>query len=278
MAWGNLMKIGVLGLGHMGLPIARSLHGRDHEVFTWSRTSSDYPWLHSTYLETISGHQLDSLIIASGSARPGFGDYASEIHSTINLIPESLRYQDTKVLYLSSGAVYGECSTPRSEKDQIAPSTDYGKSKANVEKAFEEMFLDRSTSLRIGNVIDWENPYGILAIAQGAKETGSVDLFGTPEDCRDYLDINELCLMIAKIIELNLNEEIINLGSGVSIALSDLAETLTNFLPDLNIRWHPSRNSDISKTQLDVIKVRSLTNITPNDPRTILTEYFQQTF
>jgi len=271
------MKIGVLGLGHMGLPIARTLHERDHEVFSWSRTSSDYPWLHSTYLETISGHQFDSLIIASGSARPGFGDYASEIHSTINLIPDSLRYEDTKVFYLSSGAVYGECPTPRSEKDQIAPSTDYGKSKATVEKAFKEMFPDRSTSLRIGNIIDCENPYGILAMAKIAKEIGSLVLYGTPEDCRDYLDINELCLMISKIMESDLNEEIINLGSGVSIALSELAETLTKFLPDLNIRWHPSRNSDISKTQLDVIKVRSLTNITPNDPRTLLIEYFQQT-
>lgn len=270
------MKIGVLGLGHMGLPIARTLHERDHEVFSWSRTSSEYPWLHSSCLETISRHQLDSLIIASGSARPGFGNYASEIHSTIDLIPDSLRYEDTKVFYLSSGAVYGECPTPKSENDQIAPSTDYGKSKATVEKVFNEMFLDRVTSLRIGNVIDWENPYGILAIAKGAKETGSINLFGTPEDCRDYLQINELCLMVSKIIELNLREDVINLGSGVSIALSEIAETLTHLLPDLKVRWNSPRNSDVSKTQLDTTKVRNLTRTTPEDPRTVLTQHFQQ--
>lgn len=270
------MKIGVLGLGHMGLPIARTLHERDHEVFSWSRTSSDYPWLHSTCLETISGHQLDSLIIASGSVRPGFGDYADEIHSTINLIPDSWRYEDTKVFYLSSGAVYGECLSPRSEKDQIAPSTDYGKSKATVEKAFRQRFPDRVTSLRIGNVIDWENPYGILAIAKGAKETGLINLFGTPEDCRDYLEINELCLMVSKIIELNLREEVINLGSGVSIALSELAETLTSLLPDLKVQWNLPRNSDISKTQLDTTKVRNLTTTALIDPRPILIEYFKK--
>ena len=275
LAWGNLMKIGVLGSGHMGLPIARFLHARDHEVFTWSRTSSDYPWLHSTSLETISGHQLDSLIIASGSARPGFGDYASEIHSTIDLIPNSLRYEDTKVLYLSSGAVYGECPTPRSEKDQIAPSTEYGKTKAATEKAFKEIYLDRFTSLRIGNVIDWENPYGILAIAKIAKEVGSLDLFGTPEDCRDYLEINELCLMVSKILELNLGEEIINLGSGVSISLSDFADALTDFFPSLEIRWNSPRGSDISKTKLDITKVRNLTNTAPKDPMPVLIEYFQ---
>ena len=270
------MKIGVLGLGHMGLPIARSLHESDHQIFSWSRTSADYPWLHSTHLETISGHQLDSLVIASGSARPGFGDSASEIHSTINLIPNTLQYEDTKVFYLSSGAVYGECPSPRTEKDQIAPSTDYGKSKATAEKAFNEMFLERVTSLRIGNVIDSENPYGILAIAKGAKKNGSIDLFGTPEDCRDYLEINELCLMVSKIIELNLREEIINLGSGVSIALSELAETLTNLLPDLKVRWNSPRNSDISKTQLDTTKVRNLTTTVSKDPRAALIQYFQQ--
>lgn len=270
------MKIGVLGLGHMGLPIARSLHAIDHEVFTWSKTSSAYPWNHSTSLETIATRKLDYLMVASGSARPGLGDYESEIKSTIDLIPTSLRYENTKILYLSSGAVYGECPTPKSEKDQISPNTSYGKSKAIVEREFHKIFSDRFSALRVGNVIDWENPYGILAVAKRAKQTGSLDLFGNFEDCRDYLDINELCLMISGIIQLNSNEKIMNLGSGISISLYEFGEILSSVLPNLRIRWNPPRSFDISKTRLDISKVQDLTSVVPKDPRPIFVEYLQE--
>lgn len=269
------MKIGVLGLGHMGLPIARTLHATGHDVFTWSKTSSVYPWNHSTSLETIAKQQLDYLLVASGSARPGFGDFESEIKSTIDLIPSSLRHENTKISYLSSGAVYGECLTPKSEKDQISPNTSYGKSKAFAEREFDKIFTDRFSALRIGNVIDWENPYGILAMAKTAKQTGSLDLFGNSEDCRDYLGIKELCLMISGILESSSKEKIMNLGSGISISLYEFSEIISRILPDLNIRWNPPRISDISRTQLDVSKVRALTNVVPKDPRAIVVEYLQ---
>jgi len=270
------MRIGVLGIGHIGLPIARFLHAVGNDVFTWSKTSSAYPWNHSTSLETIATQQLDYLLVASGSVRPGFGDFESEIKSTIDLIPSSLRHENTKILYLSSGAVYGECPTPKSEKDQVAPNTPYGKSKAVVEREFEKIFVDRFSALRIGNVIDWENPYGILAVAKKAKQTGLLDLFGNSEDCRDYLDINDLCLMISGILELNSNEKIMNLGSGISISLYELSEIISRVLPNLRIQWNPPRGSDISRTQLDISKVLDLTNVVPEDPRAIFVEYLQR--
>lgn len=276
MSWGNLVKIGVLGLGHMGLPIARALHARAHEVFTWSRTSIEHPWLHSTSLETLAVCPLDYLVIASGNVRPGFGNEVTEINSTLALVPDSIRYKTTKLIYLSSGAIYGECSTPRSESDEIVPSTTYGISKAFVEKEFQRLFPNRFTSIRVGNVIDWQNPYGILAMAKRAKETGSLELYGSPEDCRDYLEINELCLMLSNILELETREEIVNIGSGVSITLGEIAQNLTNILPELKVRWNSPRKYDVSKTQLDVSKVRALTAVIQQDPRQLLNAYFRQ--
>jgi nucleoside-diphosphate-sugar epimerase len=268
------MRIGVLGLGHIGLPIARSLHSREHEVFSWSRTPMEQPWIHSTSLETMGQHNLDSLLIASGNVRPGLGDHVSEIKSTLDLIPNSLRDGTNRILYLSSGAVYGECSTPKSESDQIAPTTSYGKSKAYTEHAFEEIFKERFSSLRISNVIDWNMPYGIFAMAKKAKENRFLDLFGRPEDCRDYLDVSDLCLMIARILELDLREKAINLGSGYSISIEEFRKMFIRFFPDVEIRWQPSRGFDVSRTVLDVSKIRKLTSVTPRDPNLQFEHYF----
>jgi len=264
------MKVGLLGLGHMGLPIARFLHEREHEVFSWSRTHSQYPWTHSKYVESIGSHRLDYLVVASGSARPGIGDLKLEIESTVDLVPNSLLIADTKVLYLSSGAVYGECSSPKSEIDTINPVTSYGNIKALVEKKFEDVFPGRFSSLRIGNVIDRENPYGILSLARKAKTVGSLDLFGNSYDCRDYVAVDDLKLMVATIIESRLEGNIFNLGSGISISLDDFEEALLSILPNLVINWNPPRQSDLSRTQLDVAKICISGGIRPVDPKITL--------
>ena len=263
----NPMKVGVLGLGHMGLPIARLLHQREHEVFSWSRTQSEYPWTHSNNIQSITTHSLDYLVVASGGARPGIGDLKLEIESTIELIPNSLPRANTKILYLSSGAVYGECSSPKREIDLVDPVTTYGNLKVAVEERFENLFPDRFSSLRIGNVIDWENPYGILALARAAKTVGSLDLFGNPYDCRDYISINDLTLMVAKYIELRLVGKAFNIGSGISFSLGDFERVLLGVIPDLEINWNAPRKSDLSRTILDVSKICSLTGVTPFDPK-----------
>jgi nucleoside-diphosphate-sugar epimerase len=198
-----------------------------------------------------------------------------EIESTIDLVPNSLLSADTKVLYLSSGAVYGECSIPKNETDPVNPVTTYGNLKALVEKKFEGVLPGRFSSLRIGNVIDRENPYGILSLAQKAKKVGSLDLFGNSYDCRDYVAVDDLKLMVATIIESRLEGNVFNLGSGISISLDDFGAALSSILPDLVINWNPPRKSDLSRTQLDVSKICNSTGVRPVDPKISLEAFLR---
>ena len=60
------MRLGVVGLGHVGLPIANYFHEAGHEVFSWTRTERNVPWENSTNLTLTV--DLDFIFIASACA------------------------------------------------------------------------------------------------------------------------------------------------------------------------------------------------------------------
>lgn len=271
------MKVGVLGLGHMGLPIARSLHSRDHEVFTWSRTQSQYHWTHSTSLETLNIYPLDYLLIASGSARPAFGNVRSEIMSTYDLVPTHFEKNGPRIIYLSSGAVYGECINFKSEDDLTSPSTDYGLAKFDTEQAFFSRFRENFCALRIGNVIDWNSPYGVLQAMSKARSQHRMVFYGNPTDCRDYVSIQDLTLTVSKIIESQIFPSILNVGSGIELRLSELATILgEGSRNQIEITWQKIGVGQLRQTKLEISKIKSTFGVMPKNPREIFAELLSQ--
>ena len=103
-----------------------------------------------------------------------------------------------------------------------------------------------------------------------ARATGSVTFYGDPDSCRDYVEIYELSHMVSKIIELNFQENTFNLGSGFTISLTEFAEILLGVLPSLKISWEMQKESDLSRTQLDISRIRKLVGIDPTNPKEIL--------
>lgn len=271
------MKVGVLGLGHMGLPIARSLHERDHEVFTWSRTKSQCRWTHSTSLETLNIYPLDYLIIASGSARPALGDVRGEIMSTYDLVPTHFEKNEPRVIYLSSGAVYGECINLKSEVDLINPSTEYGLAKLATEQAFFSRYRENFCALRIGNVIDWNSPYGVLQAMSKALSQHRMVFYGNPTDCRDYISIQDLTLTVSKIIELDIFPSILNVGSGKVMQLFELATILREGTRNqIEITWQKNGVGQLRQTKLEVSKMKSTFGVMPKNPTEIFAEFLSQ--
>ena len=55
------MKVGLIGLGHIGFPIARHLHECGHEIFSWTRNERKVVWNNSLNLDMVSGK-----VVASG--------------------------------------------------------------------------------------------------------------------------------------------------------------------------------------------------------------------
>ena len=272
------MRIGVLGLGFIGFPIASALHKGGHEVISWTRTEKRTPWENSTTLAVRNRTTLDAIVIASGSARPGFGNELSEIESTVRVAQTLDLGTSANVYYISSGAVYGECAGPQAENDMATPCTVYGKAKLAAEKAFEKTFGERFSALRVGNVVDWENPYGIFReVSRLSAENHTLNFYGREESSRDYLEMRDFVAFVTKTIEAEVPLPILNIGSGKSISLRMLALKISS-IPDLkiSINWHEGRSQDVQVTQLDIRLLRSQHGFVNTDFEYGLEKYLRQ--
>jgi UDP-glucose 4-epimerase len=261
------MRIGIIGLGHIGHSIASRMHSLGHEVCSWTRSERNVPWINSTDLHKGVEREFDSLFIASGGAKPNFANFDHELATTHSLVSQFTVSKKTKVFYLSSGAVYGECESPRSEIDEPRPKTDYGLVKLLTENKLRENYGDQLFVLRLGNIINQVNPYGIVAHLSSSIQSGVFRAFGEPTDCRDYLGISDFQTLIERLTEVDLPPKVLNLGSGNSVSLEQIVVLLKEAMSNrIDVEWVQRRPGDLSQTRLDVAQVRQLLQNNPQDP------------
>ena len=271
------MRIGIIGLGHIGLPLASFLHDQQHEVFSWTRKKRLVNWSNSNNLNSLDLTDLDVLIIASGAARPGSGDISLEMSSTLDLLNRRIHSPSEKVIYVSSGAVYGECSIPAAESDQPNPSTDYGRVKLAAEQRFEQVYGDKFISLRVGNLIDSSNPYGILQNLSKAVREKAINLYGLPTDCRDFMGVTDFLFAVEALLQVDEFPNVLNIGSGRSVELRELEEILLNNSKNhLSVSWKERRTGDLAHTRLDISFMQKLLKVNPANPLDLLLNFVSE--
>lgn len=276
--WIN-MRVGIIGLGRVGLPIARFMHENGHEVFSWTRIERILPWKNSLDLAGTAREKLDILIIASGATRPNHGNEVDELNTTVELVSHGNFYTTTKIFYISSGAVYGECLTPKTEKEIPKPTTVYGKSKLRAEQRLDSVFGKQVSFLRVGNIVNADNPYGLLRQINNAAKSGSLELLGDPSDCRDYIGVADFLSCLACLISLEETPKILNIGSGNGITLDTLVQLIKSEVDeDLLITWKPRRAGDLSKTKLVTKLMTNKLGVYPLESSSLIRDYVRQLF
>jgi len=261
------MRIGVIGLGHIGYSIANGLNSLGHEILSWTRSERTVPWQNSIDLRTGVDREFDSVFIASGGAKPNSGNLDLELATTLDLVSNFKLSTGTKLFYISSGAVYGECTAPQSEEDIPEPTTEYGKVKLRVEQQLQTIYGDQLSVLRVGNIIDGDNPYGIVAHLATTIETRTFTAFGKPSDCRDYLTVSDFQTCIERLVEFDYQTKLLNLGSGQSVSLEQIEILLSETMGTrIDVQWEQRRPGDLSQTRLNVTQMRQCLKINPEDP------------
>jgi len=216
-------------------------------------------------------HLVSTLIPGSG-----YDDFNNEfknmIFPSIKLM-EICAKENIKFVYFSSGGtIYGNRSTmhPFVETDDIAPISYYGWSKQMMESSI--LFKNRTENLKY-LIVRPSNPYGhgqnlhgkqgLVAVAIGKiLEEKPVEVWGDGSAIRDYIYIDDLAKVFYQLIDKDVCNETVNLGSGRGFSVNDVLAFLKIISKkDFKIVYENARPMDVSNMVLDTGKMKRLANV-----------------
>jgi UDP-glucose 4-epimerase len=164
-------------------------------------------------------------------------DLKTNIEGTLNVLNSALKNNVKKVIYASSGGVYGQAKyIPEDEKHPLMPHWPYGVSKLAGERYCIQYYLlhNLSTvSLRYGIVYGPREWYGrvLTLFIKRALERKAPIIFGDGNQRRDYVYIEDA--VEANILSIKNDEadgKVFNVGGNNSYSIKQVAETVIDLI------------------------------------------------
>lgn len=226
----------------------------------------------------IDEHSIDTIIHLVSTLVPGstYKDYLREFTEVILPsieIMEICAQKNIRFIYFSSGGtIYGNRNRPIPfvEEDVMAPISYYGWSKQMMENGIH--FKHRTQKLEY-LIIRPSNPYGrgqnanakqgLIAVAMGKILKGEpVTVWGDGSAIRDYIYIEDLCKAFCQLLDREVVNETINIGTGQGYSVNDVLAFLRIATGcDFKIIYDTPRTVDVSTMILDNTKLLKYTNM-----------------
>lgn len=199
-------------------------------------------------------------------------EYKNVIFPSIELM-ELCAERSIKFVYFSSGGtIYGNRNDvfPFFEQDPMAPISYYGWSKQMMENSI--LFMHRTQGLNY-LVVRPSNPYGhgqnlygkqgLVAVAIGKILKGEpVDVWGDGSAVRDYIYIDDLAKVFVQLIEKDVKNTTLNIGSGRGYSVNDVLAFLKIVTQkDFRINYQNPRPVDVSNMVLDLKNLKQYVDI-----------------
>ncbi len=228
--------------------------------------------------QIIANKRIDTVVHLVSTLIPGSGyeDFKREltdmVFPSIRIMEYCARF-DIKFVYFSSGGtVYGNRTTmqPFVETDDMAPISYYGWSKQMMENSI--LFKNRTEKLRY-LIVRPSNPYGhgqnlygrqgLVAVAIGKILNGQpVEVWGDGSAIRDYIYIDDLAEIFFQLIDNDVTNETVNIGSGRGYSVNDVLAFLKIISKvDFKILYENARPMDVSNMVLDTTKMLGKVNV-----------------
>lgn len=151
------------------------------------------------------------------------------LYKSLNAIDKSNTHP--KFIFLSSAAVYGNpTKLPINEDDELNPISPYGLHKKMCEEICKYYIYNKKMDIKILRIF---SAYGVGLKKQVIWEainkfslTQRIDLFGTGDETRDFVYIDDIVQLIEIICENNDNIRLYNAASGKETKIREVAEKI----------------------------------------------------
>ena len=225
--------------------------------------------------EVIEQQDIQIVVHLVSTLIPGstYEDYKKEykdvIFPSIELM-ELCAQKGIRFVYFSSGGtVYGNRNDvlPFTETDAMNPISYYGWSKQMMENSIQ--FMHRTAGLDY-LVVRPSNPYGhgqnlygkqgLVAVAMGKLlRNEEIEVWGDGSAVRDYIYVDDLARIFVKLIEEDVHNTTLNIGSGRGYSVNDVLAFLKIVTGrELKIVYQNPRPVDVSSMVLDTSRLKSL--------------------
>lgn len=216
-------------------------------------------------------HMVSTLI--PGSSYDDYKcEYKNVIFPTIELMDICAQKKIKFVYFSSGGTVYGNRNDvlPFTETDPIKPISYYGWSKQMMENSI--LFMHRTAGLRY-LIVRPSNPYGhgqnlygkqgLVAVAIGKILKGEpVEVWGDGSVVRDYIYICDLAEVFRQLIENNVENTTLNIGSGRGYSVNDVLAFLKIVSGrEFKIEYKNPRPADVSNVVLDISNLKKYVDV-----------------
>lgn len=282
------------GAGFIGAHLANQLHQRGHYVRVLDDLSSGDP---ANLLPGINFNRGDvrdipklwSLLqgvdvvyhLAARVSVPASILYPREyndvnVGGTVSLLEACRDVSIKRVVLASSATVYGNQSVqPVNEAMMTRPAVPYAVSKVAAEQYLfniGELCGFETVALRIFNAYGPGQPLPpthapvIPQFMQQIAGSGSVIIAGDGTQTRDFVYIDDIVEALISAGQVDgVDRQIINVGSGVAVAMNELAEQIATIVgAKANVLFNHSVSGGIARLVADVSKANTLLQYAPS--------------
>jgi UDP-glucose 4-epimerase len=205
-------------------------------------------------------HFISSTVPLDGTERI-LDDIDENIVPTIKLLDAMKKKNIKKIFYVSSGGtIYGECDKPAIEDSKLSPECAYAVQKEIIENymyLYEKYNDIQRYILRIANPYGFKTNQnknqGIIPIfTQKVLKGETIEIWGTGENRRDYIYIDEVIDAIEAVYQYNGQHRIFNIGTGKSYSILEILRLIEKEIRiPVKIKYKGERKCDILNSQLD---------------------------